>query len=95
MRRSTLLAGAVLTALAASIAGARRASAECSAYRSAFWNAAAAPASVSCRFRDQSRWCCVVDGMPEDRYIATIRKVGLDLGITPRNRRWPGASTRR
>jgi hypothetical protein len=23
-----------------------------------------------------------VDGMPEDRYIATIRKVGLDLGIT-------------
>jgi hypothetical protein len=22
------------------------------------------------------------DGMPEDRYIATIRKVGLDLGIT-------------
>ncbi|WP_024506209.1 DUF992 domain-containing protein [Bradyrhizobium sp. ARR65] len=23
-----------------------------------------------------------VEGMPEDRYIATIRKVGLDLGIT-------------
>ena len=23
-----------------------------------------------------------VDGMPEDRYIATVRKVGLDLGIT-------------
>jgi hypothetical protein len=23
-----------------------------------------------------------VDGMPEDRYIATIRKVGVDLGIT-------------
>ena len=23
-----------------------------------------------------------VDGMPEDRYIATIRKVGLDIGIT-------------
>jgi len=23
-----------------------------------------------------------VDGMPEDRYIATIRKVGLDLGVT-------------
>ena len=23
-----------------------------------------------------------VDGMPEDRYIATIQKVGLDLGIT-------------
>ena len=22
------------------------------------------------------------EGMPEDRYIATIRKVGLDLGIT-------------
>jgi hypothetical protein len=32
-----------------------------------------------------------VDGMPEDRYIATIRKVGVDLGIT-RSRRWPGAS---
>jgi hypothetical protein len=28
---------------------------------------------------------CVLraEGMPEDRYIATIRKVGLDLGITP------------
>ncbi len=27
---------------------------------------------------------CVLraNGMPEDRYIATIRKVGLDLGIT-------------
>ncbi len=23
-----------------------------------------------------------IDGMPEDRYVATIRKVGLDLGIT-------------
>src|ERR1700716_4618480 len=23
-----------------------------------------------------------VDGLPEDRYVATIRKVGLDLGIT-------------
>jgi hypothetical protein len=23
-----------------------------------------------------------VDGLPEDRYIATIRKVGVDLGIT-------------
>jgi hypothetical protein len=23
-----------------------------------------------------------VEGMPEDRYIATIQKVGLDLGIT-------------
>ena len=23
-----------------------------------------------------------VDGMPEDRYVATIRKIGVDLGIT-------------
>ena len=23
-----------------------------------------------------------VDGMPEDRYVATIRKVGIDLGVT-------------
>jgi Protein of unknown function (DUF992) len=23
-----------------------------------------------------------IDGMPEDRYVATIRKVGLDIGIT-------------
>jgi hypothetical protein len=23
-----------------------------------------------------------VDGMPEDRYVATIHKVGIDLGIT-------------
>ena len=46
---------------------------------------------------------CVLraDGMPEDRYVATIRKVGLDLGITqetalawgvyaPVARLWPG-----
>ncbi|HKH03141.1 MAG TPA: DUF992 domain-containing protein, partial [Bradyrhizobium sp.] len=27
---------------------------------------------------------CVLraDGMPEDRYVATVRKVGLDIGIT-------------
>jgi Protein of unknown function (DUF992) len=23
-----------------------------------------------------------IDGLPEDRYVATIRKVGLDIGIT-------------
>src|ERR1700754_2702793 len=23
-----------------------------------------------------------IDGMPEDRYVATIQKIGLDLGIT-------------
>src|SRR6202023_237363 len=23
-----------------------------------------------------------IDGLPEDRYVATIRKVGVDLGIT-------------
>ena len=38
-----------------------------------------------------------VEGLPEDRYIATIRKVGLDLGITQESalawacsRRWRG-----
>jgi hypothetical protein len=32
----------------------------------------------------QTNLACVlrVDGMPEDHYIATIQKVGLDLGIT-------------
>jgi hypothetical protein len=37
------------------------------------------------------------DNMPEDRYVATIRKVGLDLGITQESalawgcsRRWRG-----
>ncbi len=30
---------------------------------------------------------CVLraDGLPEDRYVATIRKVGLDLGITTKS----------
>ena len=39
-----------------------------------------------------------VEGVPEDRYIATIRKVGVDLGITQETalawvsmRRWCGS----
>ena len=35
-----------------------------------------------------------VDGVPEDRYVATILKVGVDLGITQETRS-PGASSPR
>ena len=27
-----------------------------------------------------------IDGMPEDRYVATIRKIGVDIGITEQTR---------
>jgi hypothetical protein len=81
MRRS-LLAAASATMLAASIAGAHAQQAvqrvqvgvlECRG-----------GASIGFVVGSVTNLGCVLraDGMPEDRYIATIRKVGLDLGIT-------------
>ena len=82
MRRSLILAGAALAMLAASIAGANAQQPmqrvqvgilECRG-----------GASIGFIVGSVTNLGCVLraDGMPEDRYIATIRKVGLDLGIT-------------
>ncbi len=82
MRRSFILAGAVLTTLVASFAGANAQQTmqrvqvgilECRG-----------GASIGFIVGSVTNLGCVlrVEGMPEDRYIATIHKVGLDLGIT-------------
>jgi hypothetical protein len=82
MRRSFILAGAVLTTLVASLNGANAQQPmqrvqvgilECRG-----------GASIGFVVGSVTNLGCVlrVDGMPEDRYIATIRKVGVDLGIT-------------
>jgi len=82
MRRSFILAGAAVTMLVASFAGAKAQQPiqrvqigilECRG-----------GASVGFVVGSVTNLGCVlrVEGMPEDRYIATIRKVGLDLGIT-------------
>jgi Protein of unknown function (DUF992) len=82
MRRSFLLAGAVLTTLVASLSGANAQQPmqrvqvgilECRG-----------GASIGFIVGSVTNLGCVlrVDGMPEDRYVATIRKVGVDIGIT-------------
>jgi hypothetical protein len=82
MRSSLLLAAAVLGMLASSIAGA---SAQQPMQRVQVGVLECrGGASVGFIVGSVTHLGCVlrVDGMPEDRYIATIRKVGLDLGIT-------------
>jgi hypothetical protein len=82
MRRSFILAGAVLTTLVASLNGANAQQPmqrvqvgilECRG-----------GASIGFIVGSVTNLGCVlrVEGMPEDRYVATIRKVGVDLGIT-------------
>jgi hypothetical protein len=82
MSRSTLLAGLAATVLVASSAAAQAQQPmqrvqvgvlECRG-----------GASVGFIVGSVTNLGCVlrVEGLPEDRYIATIRKVGLDLGIT-------------
>jgi hypothetical protein len=81
MRRSLILAAAAFATLASSIGGAHAQQAqrvqvgvlECRG-----------GASVGFIVGSVTNLGCVLraDGMAEDRYIATIRKVGLDLGIT-------------
>jgi len=82
MRRSLILAGTAIATLVASIIGANAQQPmqrvqvgvlECRG-----------GASVGFIVGSVTNLGCVlrVEGMPEDRYIATIRKVGLDLGIT-------------
>jgi hypothetical protein len=82
MLRSFILAGAAAAMLVASIAGANAQQPmqrvqigilECRG-----------GASVGFIVGSVTNLGCVLrtEGMPEDRYVATIRKVGLDLGIT-------------
>jgi hypothetical protein len=82
MRRSSILAGAAATMLVAAFAGANAQQPmqrvqvgilECRG-----------GASVGFIVGSVTNLGCVLraEGMPEDRYVATIRKVGLDLGIT-------------
>lgn len=81
MRRSLMLAGLIVASLVASVAnsGAQQQRMvqvgvlECRG-----------GASVGFVVGSVTNLGCVLraDGLPEDRYVATIRKVGLDLGIT-------------
>jgi hypothetical protein len=81
MRRSLILAAAALATLASSTGGAdaqqmQRVQVgvlECRGGASVGFIVGSVT-NLGCVFRS--------DNMPEDRYIATIRKVGLDLGIT-------------
>ena len=82
MRRSLILAGVAAGALAAFLAGAdaqqpiQRVQVGVLECRGG--------ASIGLIVGSVTNLGCVlrVDGMPDDRYIATIRKVGVDLGIT-------------
>ena len=82
MRRSIILAGVTLAALVSSFAGAHAQQPtprvqvgilECRG-GSSLGLIVGSVTNLGCVLR--------VDGMPEDRYVATIRKVGVDLGIT-------------
>jgi len=80
MVRSLIVAGAALGMLASSIGSASAQQArvqvgvlECRGGASVGFIVGSVT-NLGCVFR--------ADGVPEDRYVATIRKVGLDLGIT-------------
>ena len=82
MRRFLILAAAALATLATSIVGA---SAQQPIQRVQVGILECrGGASVGFIVGSVTNLGCVLraEGMPEDRYIATIRKVGLDLGIT-------------
>ena len=82
MRRSFTLAGIAATMLVASFAGAN-AQQPIQRVQVGILECRGA-ASVGFVVGSVTNLGCVLraDGMPEDRYVATIRKVGLDLGIT-------------
>jgi hypothetical protein len=82
MRRSFVLAGAAVTTLVALFGGAK---AQQPAQRVQVGILECrGGASVGFIVGSVTNLGCVLrtEGMPEDRYVATIRKVGLDLGIT-------------
>jgi hypothetical protein len=80
MSRSLLLAGLAVASLVASVAGA---SAQSRMVQVGVLECRGG-ASVGFIVGSVTHLGCVlrVDGLPDDRYVATIRKVGLDLGIT-------------
>jgi hypothetical protein len=82
MRRSLTLAGLSVATLVASIAGAS-AQQPMSRVQVGVLECRGG-ASVGFIVGSVTNLGCVlrIDGLPEDRYIATIRKVGVDLGIT-------------
>jgi hypothetical protein len=82
MRRSFILAGVAATMLAPSFTGAN-AQQPIQRVQVGILECRGA-ASVGFVVGSVTNLGCVLraDGMPEDRYVATIRKVGLDLGIT-------------
>jgi Protein of unknown function (DUF992) len=82
MRRSFILAGVAATMLVASFAGAH-AQQPMQRVQVGILECRGA-ASIGFVVGSVTNLGCVLraDGMPEDRYVATIRKVGLDLGIT-------------
>ncbi|MET4803642.1 DUF992 domain-containing protein [Bradyrhizobium sp. LB11.1] len=80
MRRSLFLAGLAAASLVASVAtsGAQQRMVRLGVLE------CRGGASVGFIVGSVTNLGCVLraDGLPEDRYVATIRKVGLDLGIT-------------
>ena len=82
MRRSSILAGVAVTLLIASFTGAQ-AQAPLNRVQVGVLECRGG-ASIGFIVGSVTNLGCVLraEGMPEDRYIATIRKVGLDLGIT-------------
>jgi hypothetical protein len=82
MHRSFILAGVAATMLVASFTGAN-AQQPMQRVQVGILECRGA-ASIGFVVGSVTNLGCVlrVDGMPEDRYVATIRKVGLDLGIT-------------
>src|SRR5580700_4969065 len=82
MRRSSILAGIAVTLLVASFTGAH-AQAPLNRVQVGVLECRGG-ASVGFIVGSVTHLGCVlrVEGVPEDRYIATIQKIGLDLGIT-------------
>ena len=76
MRRSFLLAASMMAALAGAVHAQDRVQVGVLECRGG--------ASIGFVVGSVTNLGCVlrIEGVPEDRYIATIRKVGLDLGIT-------------
>ena len=82
MRRSSILAGVAVTLLVASFTGAH-AQAPLNRVQVGVLECRGG-ASIGFIVGSVTHLGCVlrVEGMPEDRYVATIRKVGVDIGIT-------------
>jgi Protein of unknown function (DUF992) len=82
MRRSSILAGVAVTLLVASFTGAQ-AQAPLNRVQVGVLECRGG-ASIGFIVGSVTHLGCVlrVEGVPEDRYVATIRKVGIDIGIT-------------